>query len=246
MKNLYTENKGVNRVFLISDELVRLAMERSEGFQIEGFVRGEGPRSPKLLLIGEAPGEQEAIHGVPFVGRAGSELMKSLASVGLTREDVYMTSAFRSRPYRWGTKKERDGTLTKRKYNRPPTQKEQLAHAPVLDYEVVNLQPKLIVTLGNVGLQRLLGKHAKVTVLHGQVLTQSVQYLNALDDMRYSLTDETYTILPTFHPASVFYRPSLRPQLEEDWVRIREYLQTVEKRGKEATQCVCKQSLKDR
>ncbi|PIC65057.1 uracil-DNA glycosylase [Sporosarcina sp. P13] len=212
-------------MFRIPDEIARIALERSKGFQVEGFVRGEGPQSPTLLLIGEAPGEHEGVHGVPFIGRAGDELMKSLASVGLTREDVYMTSAFRSRPYKWGTKKERDGTLTERKYNRPPTQREQLAHAPVLDYEVANLTPKLIVTLGNIGLQRLLGKQAKVTLLHGQLITQPIQYLKALDDTQYSWTDETYTILPTFHPASIFYRPSLRPNLEEDWMRIGEYLQ---------------------
>lgn len=212
-------------MFRIPDEIARIALERSEDFPVEGFVHGEGPESPTLLLIGEAPGEHEGVHGVPFIGRAGDELMKSLESIGLTREDVYMTSSFRSRPYKWGTKKERDGSLTERKYNRPPTQKEQLAHALVLDYEVANLQPKLIVTLGNVGLQRLLGKHAKVTALHGQVLTQPVQYLADLEDTQYSLTDESYTILPTYHPASVFYRPSLRPELEADWQRIGEYLQ---------------------
>ncbi|AXI00336.1 uracil-DNA glycosylase [Sporosarcina sp. PTS2304] len=211
-------------MFRIPDDIARVARERSEGFQVEGFVHGEGSESPALLLVGEAPGEHEGVHGVPFIGRAGEELMKSLASVGLTREDVYMTSAFRSRPYRWGTKKERDGTLTERKYNRPPTQKEQLAHAPVLDYEVANLQPKLIVTLGNVGLQRLLGKHAKVTDLHGQLVTQPVQYLHSLEDTQYSWTEQAYTILPTFHPASVFYRPSLRPELEKDWMKIGEYL----------------------
>ncbi|WP_153723676.1 uracil-DNA glycosylase [Sporosarcina cascadiensis] len=211
-------------MFRIPDEIARLALKRSEGFPVEGFVHGEGPAAPAILLIGEAPGEHEAIHGVPFIGRAGNELMKSLDSVGLSREDVYMTSSFRSRPYRWGTKKERDGTLTERKYNRPPTQKEQLAHAPVLDYEVANLQPGLIVTLGNVGLQRLLGKQAKVTELHGRLLKQPVQYLHSLDDQQYSWTEQSYTILPTFHPASVFYRPSLRPDLEEDWVKIGEYL----------------------
>lgn len=212
-------------MFRIPEELMRLALERSEGFQVEGFVRGEGPAKPTLLLVGEAPGEHEAVHGIPFIGRAGNELMKSLASIGLSREDVYMTSSFRSRPYKWGTKKERDGTLTERKYNRPPTQKEQLAHAPVLDYEIANLQPQLIVTLGNIGLQRLLGKHAKVTELHGQLLQQPVQYLKRVTDTQYSFTEKTYSIIPTFHPASVFYRPSHRPAIEEDWLRIGKWLQ---------------------
>ena len=129
-------------------------------------------------------------------------------------------SAVRSRPYRWGTKRERDWTTTERKYNRPPTKKELLAHAPVLDYELANIRPKLIVTLGNVGLQRLLGKEAKVKRLHGQLLERPVQYLNELEDTTFNWTRETYRIVPTFHPASIFYRPSHRPSLDADWLEI--------------------------
>ena len=113
--------KGVVHLFEIPEELVQLGMDRIEGHSVEGFVKGKGPKTPAILLIGEAPGENEAIKGIPFIGRAGDELSKSLASIGLTREDVYMTSAVRSRPYVWREKKERNGELTKRKYNRPPT-----------------------------------------------------------------------------------------------------------------------------
>lgn len=207
-------------MFRIPESIAELGRKRIEGFPVEGFIYGEGPKNPELMLIGEAPGEFELVDGIPFIGRAGKELMQSLASIGLTREDVYITSAVRSRPYRWGTRKNRDGTTTKRKYNRPPTQKEILAHAPVLDYELVNVQPKLIVTLGNVGLQRLLGKTEKVTELHGQLLQRPVQYLAELDDTIFHWTDDHYSIVPTFHPASVFYRPSHRPSLDADWLAI--------------------------
>lgn len=211
--------------FRIPEFVADLGKKRIEGFPVEGFVYGEGPRHPKLMLIGEAPGETEALGGIPFTGRAGKELMKSLDSIGLTREDVYITSAVRSRPYRYGHRKERDGTLTERKYNRPPTKHEILAHAPLLDYEIANVQPELIVTLGNVSLQRLVGKHAKVTEMHGKPLSQSVHFLRDLEDVKYELTDELYTIVPTFHPASIFYRPSHRPSLESDWLEIGRILQ---------------------
>lgn len=207
-------------MFRIPESIAELGKRRIEGFPVEGFVYGEGPKCPELMLIGEAPGEFELVDGVPFIGRAGKELMKSLALIGLTREDVYITSTVRSRPYRWGIKKRRDGTVVERKYNRPPTQKEIIAHAPVLDYELLNVQPKLIVTLGNVGLQRLIGKSAKVTELHGQLFEKQVQYLNNLNDKTFAWTDKTYAIVPTFHPASVFYRPSHRPLLEADWLEI--------------------------
>ncbi|MBE1555124.1 uracil-DNA glycosylase [Sporosarcina limicola] len=207
-------------MFRIPESIADLGKKRIEGFPVEGFVYGEGPKVPELMLIGEAPGEFELVDGIPFIGRAGKELMKSLATIGLTREDVYITSTVRSRPYRWGTKKERDGTQIERKYNRPPTQKEILAHAPLLDYELANVKPKLIVTLGNIGLQRLLGKEAKVTELHGQLLERPIQYLNELEDATLNWTAENYKIVPTFHPASIFYRPSHRPSLEADWLEI--------------------------
>lgn len=211
-------------MFRIPEWLARLGQERIEGRPVEGFVYGEGPENPKIMLVGEAPGEFELIDGIPFIGRAGKELMQSLASIQLTREDVYITSAVRSRPYRWGEKKQRDGTMLQRKYNRPPTQQEILAHAPILDYEIQVLRPQLIVTLGNVSLQRLIGRDAKVTALHGQVLQKKVQYLADLKDIHYQFTENDYTIIPTFHPASVFYRPSHRPSIEADWETIGKFL----------------------
>lgn len=211
--------------FKIPEFVAELGRKRIDGFPVEGFVYGEGPLHPKLMLIGEAPGETEAIGGIPFTGRAGKELMKSLATIGLTRDDVYITSVVRSRPYRYGHRKERDGTLTERKYNRPPTKKEILAHAPVLDFEIANVQPELIVTLGNVGLQRLLGKQAKVTEMHGRYIEQTVNFLRELTDEMFDSSDVAHKIVPTFHPASIFYRPSHRPALEADWLEIGRILQ---------------------
>lgn len=214
-------------LFTIPDELVKLGIQRIEGYDVQGFVRSHGSQAPKLLLIGEAPGENEIETGIPFIGRAGTELMKSLDSIGLSREDVYITSSVRSRPYRWGTKKERDGTIVKRTYNRAPKSPEILAHAPLLDYELKHLKPDLIVTLGNAGLQRLLGKEAKVSELHGQTLCQPIQYLKHLEDQQYSITSESFVLIPTFHPASVFYRPSLREMVLQDWGKIGQYLKGI-------------------
>lgn len=207
-------------MYRISEELAEYGRSRMGNAQVEGFVYGQGPRKPELMLVGEAPGEFELVDGIPFIGRAGKELMASLDSIGLRREDVYITSAVRSRPYRWGMKKARDGTLTERKYNRAPNTKEILAHAPLLDAELQDVQPKLIVTLGNIGLQRLLGKSYKVTDVHGQLIEAPVQYLANPDDKTYALSEDIRTIIPTFHPASVFYNPKLRDQVKSDWHRI--------------------------
>lgn len=216
--------KGVKYMFEIPEELVKLGIDRIDGFPVEGFVKGKGPKKPSILLIGEAPGENEAIKGLPFIGRAGDELNKSLESIGLTREDVYMTSTVRSRPFVWREKRARNGEFIQRKYNRPPTQLEVVAHAPILDFEIQNIVPQIIVTLGNVGLQRLLGKDAKVSILHGELLHRPIRHLKSLDSAEFIWSEESYMIIPTYHPASVFYRPSNRDFLEQDWINIGNYL----------------------
>lgn len=210
-------------MYKISEELVALGIKRIEGFPVEGFVRGSGPLQPAIMLVGEAPGETEVESGRPFTGRAGKELMQSLASVGLSREDVYITSAVRSRPYKWGTKKKRNGETEKRKYNRAPTKKEIIAHAPILDTEIRDIKPPLIVTLGNVGLQRLIGPRAKVTEMHG-VLMETPILVWEEESGQFIESEEIYHIFPTFHPASVFYNPPVRSLKEDDWHKLGDIL----------------------
>ena len=98
-------------MYRISEELAALGKQRIEGHSVEGFVWGSGPENPAIMLVGEAPGESEVEIGIPFTGRAGKELMASLESIGLAREDVYITSAVRSRPYKWAAKTKRNGEI---------------------------------------------------------------------------------------------------------------------------------------
>ena len=210
-------------MYRISEEVAALGKKRIEGHPVEGFVWGSGPENPAIMLVGEAPGENEVETGIPFTGRAGKELMASLESVGLAREDVYITSAVRSRPYKWGTKKQRNGEVIERKYNRPPTKKEIIAHAPILDTEIRDVRPPLIVTLGNVGLQRLIGPKAKVMELHGVLMETPILYWDD-EDGSFKETAEVYHIFPTFHPASVFYNPSVRALKDADWQKLKSLL----------------------
>ena len=203
----------------LPEYLAELGRNRIEGFPVEGFVYGTGPEFPEIMLVGEAPGETEIQNGIPFSGRAGQKLMEFLAGLGLTREDVYITSAVRSRPYVWREK--RDGSM--KKYNRPPTASEIKAHAPLLDYEIEHVKSPIIVTLGNVGLQRLLGKETKVTEVHGQLLKRNVRHIN--ENNHYYWSEKKYNIFPTFHPASVFYNPKLREDIAEDQMKLKTLLE---------------------
>ncbi|CAM3909304.1 uracil-DNA glycosylase [Alkalicoccus chagannorensis] len=219
---------------LIPESLAEQIRGQSQHAALEGFVYGRGPAEPKLMLIGEAPGETEVHSGLPFTGRAGKELTASLEEAGLSREEMYITSAVRSRPYRWGRRNNRDGTTTLRKYNRPPTKKEIALHAPLLDVELEQTTAPLLVTLGNVGLQRLIGKHHTISEQHGRLYEGPVLYW---DGTGFAWTARTYKLLPTFHPASVFYNPSVREKVHADWQQIAHVLQQTTGRQKGEPPC---------
>ncbi|MGG0725407.1 uracil-DNA glycosylase [Bacillus mycoides] len=206
------------------DHLVKQVRERSATYQLEGFLSGQGPRNPKLMLVGEAPGETEIHNGIPFSGRAGKHLMEFLERIHVTREEVYITSAVRSRPYKWREKRERNGEIIQKRYNRTPNQGEILAHAPLLDYELELIQPPVIVTLGNIALQRLVGKNNKITDVHGELLKQPVQQLKDSSGTEFIWTEKEYNIFPTFHPASIFYNRSLLELIYEDLEKLKRYV----------------------
>ncbi|WP_100330035.1 uracil-DNA glycosylase [Bacillus xiapuensis] len=208
----------------IPKRLAELGKKRIAPFPVEGFVYGEGPQQCKMMLVGEAPGETEIHNGIPFSGRAGKELMNFLKRAGVSREEVYITSAVRSRPYRWGEKKTRTGDMVRRKYNRPPTAKEILAHAPLLDYEIKHVQAPIIVTLGNVGLRRLAGPDKKVSEVHGRFIKQPVRCLKDPEGTSFTWTEKDYVIFPTFHPAAIFYNRSLLDLIHQDMDKLKAFM----------------------
>ncbi|PFN26581.1 uracil-DNA glycosylase [Bacillus cereus] len=206
--------------------IVKQVKERSASYQLEGFLSGQGPENPKFMLVGEAPGETEIHNGIPFSGRAGKHLMEFLERIHVKREEVYITSAVRSRPYKWREKRERSGEIIQKKYNRTPNQGEILAHASLLDYELEHMDPNLIVTLGNIGLQRLTGKNKKITDVHGQLLKQPIQKLKDMHSTEFIWTEKEYYIFPTFHPASIFYNRGLLELIQEDFAKLEQILNT--------------------
>ena len=204
------------------DKLLVEVKERSRGMKLEGINFGAGPAHPKLMIIGEAPGREEIESLIPFHGASGKELMKSLASIGLKREDVYITSAVRSRPYsvkKVFSKKENKEVT---KYpNRKPTKKEILAHAPLLDFELRYAQPKVIVTVGTTALSRLLDHKYEISKVHGKIIKNtSILELNSKKD-GYVWSKEKYTIIPQYHPAAVFYNRKLTDIIAQDWLNVK-------------------------
>jgi DNA polymerase len=117
-------------------------------------VPGAGNPAAKLVLVGEAPGEQEDRLGQPFVGRSGALLDLALAEAGLRREDVWITNAVKCRPAALGR-------------NRAPTVKEVKAWRPVLEAELRLLRPRAVLALGAVAAKALAGADFKITQERG-------------------------------------------------------------------------------
>ena len=170
------------------------------------LVFGEGKNDqPRLMLIGEAPGEQETLQGRPFVGKAGKNLDGFLEAVGLQREEIWISNVVKIRP----TKVSEKGTVS----NRPPSKEELALFRPYLYEEISLVSPQLVVTLGNVALKSLLGEREVIGDHHGRL---------CLSDA--SLTGETLCVFPLYHPASIIYNRSLQAVYAEDLVRLRELL----------------------
>ncbi len=91
----------------------------------------------------------------------------------------------------------------------------------MLDYELEKINPRLIVTLGNIGLQRLTGKNKKITDVHGQLLKQPIQKLKDMQSAEFTWSENEYHVFPTFHPASIFYNRSLLELIYEDLEKLK-------------------------
>lgn len=185
-------------------ERARIAsLEPDAGADLEHPVFGEGDtNSPLIMLIGEAPGREEAASGRPFVGKAGKQLDKMLLTAGIDRSSVFVTNAVKYRPI---TVRERSVS------NRTPSASEVKAGLDTLRREILFVRPKVIATLGNIplGAVLMLGEGGKLTVgeAHGMprmVLIDGVPFRH----------------FPLYHPAAAIYCRELKPVLERDLVAL--------------------------
>lgn len=163
-------------------------LRRAEGYLP---VIGEGSSTPKIMFIGEAPGDKESRTGKPFVGRAGQLLNELLESVGITRESVYITNIVKDRPPK----------------NRDPKPEEIELYGPFLDEQIETMKPKVIATLGRFSMEYVMRRYGlseelkAISDLHGKVL----------------ISPKVFKLVPLFHPAAAIYNQKLKPILFEDF-----------------------------
>jgi uracil-DNA glycosylase len=154
------------------------------------LVMGDGHPDADIVFIGEAPGKNEDEQGLPFVGAAGKFLNEMLATVGLDRQDVYITNIVKYRPPN----------------NRDPEPEEKKAFWPYLVQQLDVIDPKLVVTLGRHSMEYFLPSQ-KISVIHGQ-------------PKRITFGERKLVVMPLYHPAAALYNGGMRETLIDDFSNI--------------------------
>ncbi len=151
------------------------------------IVFGDGAARPDLVFVGEGPGEEEDRQGLPFVGRAGKLLTQMIVAMGLERKDVYICNVVKCRPPQ----------------NRTPERDEMATCQPFLERQLAVLRPKVIVCLGNVAVQALLGPGKPMSELRGKW----VEWRGT-------------KLLPTYHPAYLLRNPNAKGVVWADLQKV--------------------------
>jgi uracil-DNA glycosylase family 4 len=149
-------------------------------------VLGVGDRHAQWLVVGEAPGAEEDRQGEPFVGRAGQLLDAMLRAIGLARgHNVYIANILKSRP----------------PGNRDPDPAEVAACLPYLERQIELIRPRLILAVGRIAMQNLLGTQATLGRMRGQVFEFGVLKT---------------ALVVTYHPAYLLRKPEDKRKTWED------------------------------
>lgn len=157
----------------------------------KNIVFGQGNPEAELMFIGEAPGREEDIQGLPFVGDAGKLLTRLIERMGFRREEVYIGNIIKCRP----------------PLNRDPQEEEINACMPFIKEQIRIISPRVIMSLGRVSAQTLIGLKTPISKLRGRF---------------YELEDTP--LMPTFHPAYLLRNPKDKVLVWADAKKVLELL----------------------
>lgn len=130
----------------------------------KNVVFGVGAKDTKIMFIGEGPGEQEDLQGIPFVGPAGKLLDDMLSIIDLNRQNCYIANIVKCRPPR----------------NRDPQEEEQSACIGYLRNQVALIQPQIIVCLGRIAAKRIIDPDYRITREHGTWINRNGVWMTAI------------------------------------------------------------------
>ncbi len=153
----------------------------------QNIVFGDGNAKAELVFIGEGPGHDEDLQGLPFVGRAGKLLTQMIDAMGLERREVYICNVVKCRPPE----------------NRPPEKDEIATCSPFLLRQLETIRPKVIVCLGSVAAQALLGTNRSISHYRGEWL----EFRGA-------------RLMATYHPAYLLRNPNAKGDVWKDLQKV--------------------------
>jgi DNA polymerase len=181
-------------------EDLRAALGRFEGCALRStatqLVFGDGNPQARLMLVGEAPGKDEDIEGLPFVGRSGQLLNRMLAAIGLDRTSVYIANIIPWRP----------------PGNRDPAPHETQACLPFIRKQIELVDPDILVCLGNPSSSTLLGTREGITKTRGRWF-------------KYQTGKREIRAMPTFHPAFLLRTPLNKRLAWRDFLAVKKALE---------------------
>lgn len=188
----------------ISFDVINLKSSSLYQYRIDNNYKpviGEGNHHAKLMFIGEAPGENEAKTGHPFCGASGRVLNELLASIKISRQNVYITNLVKDRP----------------PDNRDPTPMEIALYAPYLLRQIDIIKPSCIATLGRHSMSYImthfgLEKELKsISKIHGQIF-------------KINSTGIGLMYVPLYHPAVALYASSKKSELIADFKILKNFI----------------------
>jgi uracil-DNA glycosylase len=172
-------------------ESLRDLLEKFDGCALKStasrLVFADGNPKARVMFVGEAPGRDEDIEGLPFVGRSGKLLDRMIAAIGLDRTKVYIANVIPWRP----------------PGNRTPTPQETQICLPFIQRQIELVNPDVLVTLGNPSTQTLIGTREGIMRTRGKWFD-------------YDTGTRSIRALPTFHPAYLLRSPSYKRMSWQD------------------------------
>jgi DNA polymerase len=178
---------------------LRAAMAAFEGCALKQtatrLVFADGNPAAPVMLIGEAPGRDEDLQGLPFVGESGKLLDRMLAAIGLDRSGCYITNILPWRP----------------PGNRTPAAEEVAAFLPFLRRHIALVRPRYLVLLGNAAVQAVLERREGISRLRGRWID-------------YEIEDFVVPALPTYHPAFLLRQAGQKREAWRDFLILRQRL----------------------
>ena len=154
-------------------------------------VFGTGNTSSKVVFVGEAPGHDEDIEGIPFVGQSGQLLTNIMHAIGIEREKIYITNVVPWRP----------------ENNRTPSTDEIKFFKPILEKHLTLLNPEIIITLGATATKAVLDTTAGILSLRGKWIAKRIN-------------EKEYQVLPTYHPSYLLRLSSQKKTVWKDFLLL--------------------------